>query len=205
MFKKYIALSAVALTLAVVLYACKCSKEYGHYIGIYSLYAYLSESEEDVMQNIDTVTNDTLFLSVGLSLQCIAQKQADFSWVNTAEATTIICPCGESGFHHPPQALNIYTSTAYGTYTAGAEVTSLFTGTETFYDSTGHLVTNYFVPNLFASKLINNAHVSSKMGHTQVKMFMTQKPADADLHSFKVELTTADTVYTFQTDTFRWM
>jgi hypothetical protein len=125
--------------------------------------------------------------------------------LNTANATTIICPCGESGFHHSPQALKIYTDTNYASYTAGADVTSLFTGTETFYDSTGHLVTNYFAPGLFASKLINNAYVSSKMGHSQVKMFLTQKPADTNLHSFKVELTTSDTVFTFQTDTFRWM
>lgn len=205
MFKKYIVLSAVALIMAFVLYACKCSKEYGHYIGIYGFYSYLSESEDDVIQNIDTVTNDTLFLSTGLSLQCIAQTQTGFNLLNTVQATSIICPCGESGFHHPPQSLTVYANTSYGSYIAGADVTSLFTGTETFYDSTGKLVTNYFSPNLFASKLVNNAYVSSKIGHSKVTMFLTQKPADADPHSFKVQLTTADTVYTFQTDTFRWM
>lgn len=202
MFKKVVFLFLVPLSASVAFYACTCDEE-GDYLLPYSFSAQLYDGDN---YDAPAYYNDTLFLNTYLSLQCIVAKSGyEIPFVNTAMATSKRCPCGESGFKAAITGLSVYTDSAYANFSAGADITSLFSGRRFERLSENTYNTTYYSVADIPAKLIEYSRVYNGGGNADIQLFLTQKPGGFTTNSFTIKLTTQDTVFTVHTIPFEWI
>jgi hypothetical protein len=206
MLKKFFILYIICAILSVVLYACTC-KEQGNHQTVDNTYIDWNRSIENT-PNDSTITGDTMYLHFGFNSHCVAQvAPITEPFISAALASKKkICPCGQDGFRVPITGLIITSDSIYGSFPAGADVTSLFGAYALSLNSYGGYNIIYYSPADFPQLLSQSMldHSEEGISGGDIHLFVAHKPGDNKMHSFTVRLSSTDSTWSAVSPHFRW-
>jgi hypothetical protein len=202
MVKNYFRLGFVAVISALVVASC-CSEQ-NPFRRFDTLETYVYGLNNNYYDSI--FYQDTLFVQLNLRGNCVTQNRSfGFPFINTANATSKYCDCGDKGMKSPIVSLKIFTNDDYALFAPQSDVTHLFSYCKrvNYYNNTTYL--EYYPFSQIIEDITNVGFVNNQGGSVN-DIFITTPPGDSLPHSFHTTFTFVNgTTLEANTGNFQWL